>query len=70
MFGGGEEYGFDIWVELVVYFIDRILKGVRFSDFFMEQLMVYWFLINLKIVKNIGLTILEFVFLCVDEVIY
>jgi putative tryptophan/tyrosine transport system substrate-binding protein len=57
--GGLMSYGADLAdsYRRVAYFVDRILKGAKPADLPVEQATKFEFIINLKVAKQIGLTI-------------
>ena len=57
--GGLMSYGIDFLDQYrrAAYFVDRILRGTKTTDLPVEQPMKFEFIINLKVAKQIGLTI-------------
>jgi len=56
----------EIWRRAAV-FVDRILKGASPADLSLEQPSKFELVINFKVAKSIGLTILQSVLLRADE---
>ena len=61
-------FGPDNWAR-AVYYVDRILKGVKVADLPVEQVSTYKLAVNLKTAKTLGIKIPESIMLRADEVI-
>ena len=58
----------DMYRRAAVY-VDKILKGSKPADLPVEQPMKFEFIANLKVAKQIGLTILQWTLMKADRVI-
>jgi putative tryptophan/tyrosine transport system substrate-binding protein len=69
--GGLMSYGPDVLViyEKAAYYVDKILKGANPADLPVEQPTRFYFTLNLKTAKTLGLTIPESVIALADKVI-